>query len=146
MTTILAIFLVILIISIFWFIGNGIQIFALGKSNIYLSSPLGFIISGLFIINAYVFFQLSIFTIFVLFLIFFLLFFIYSILKNNTFANYLKVSIIYLPLLLLFFFSLLLFDENFYAFRGNIWDHFNNIALALTYEKINYDKNIFLLN
>jgi hypothetical protein len=146
MTTILAIFLVILIISIFWFIGNGIQIFALGKSNIYLSSPLGFIISGLFIINAYVFFQLSIFTIFVLFLIFFLLFFIYSILKNNTFANYLKVSIIYLPLLLLFFFSLLLFDENFYAFRGNIWDHFNNIALALTYEKINYDKILFLLN
>jgi hypothetical protein len=146
MTIILASFLVILILSMLWFIGNGIQIFALGKSNIYLSSPLGFIISGLFIINAYVFFQLSIFTIFVLFLVFFLLLFIYSILQKNTFNHYIKVLIIYLPLLFLFILSLILFDENFYAFRGNVWDQFANIALALTYEKINYNEISALLN
>ena len=146
MTIILAAILVFFIVSIFWFIGTGIQIITLGKSNIYLASPLGFIISGLFIVNAYVLFKLSILTIFTVFLILFFLFFIYSVLKKSTFFNYLKVSIIYLPLLFLFIFSLLLFDENFYVFRGNIWDHFNNIALALTYEKINYTEIISLLN
>ena len=40
----------------------------------------------------------------------------------------------------------LLFEENFYVFRGNIWDHFTNIALALTYEKINYSEISSLLN
>lgn len=146
MTTILATFFVILIISIFWFIGNSVQILALKKNNIYLSSPLGFIISGLFIINAYIFFQLSINTIFILFLSIFLLSFIFSIFKKNTFKHYIKFFIISLPLLILFIFSLLLFDENFYAFRGNIWDHFVNVALALTYGKANFNEIGILLN
>ena len=146
MTIILATFFVFLIISIFWFIGNATQILTTKENNVYLSAPLGFFISGLFIINAYVFFQLSIFTIFVLFIILFLLLFMYSVLQKNIFKHYIKVSIIYLPLLFLFILSLLLFDENFYAFRGNVWDHFTNIALALTYKKINFNEIGILLN
>jgi hypothetical protein len=137
MTIALATLFVFFIISIFWFIGNGIQILTTKENNIYLSAPLGFIISGLLIVNTYVLFELSIFVIFLLFLTLFFLFFFYSILKKNTFTHFKNVSIIYLPLLILFFFSLL-FEENFYAFRGNIWDHFTNIALALTFEQINY--------
>jgi hypothetical protein len=146
MTVVLATFFVFFIISIFWFIGNGTQVLTTKENNIYLSAPLGFIISGLLIINAYVLFQLSIFTIFILFIIFFLLFFIYSVLQKNTFKHYIKVSIIYLPLLFLLILSLLLFDENFYAFRGNVWDHFTNIALALTLNKINFNEIGILLN
>jgi len=146
MTVVLATFFVFFIISIFWFIGNGTQVLTTKENNIYLSAPLGFIISGLLIINVYVLFQLSIFTIFILFIIFFLLFFIYSVLQKNTFKHYIKVAIIYLPLLFLLILSLLLFDENFYAFRGNVWDHFTNIALALTLNKINFNEIGILLN
>jgi len=145
MTIILATFFVFLIISIFWFIGNATQILTTKENNVYLSAPLGFFISGLFIVNAYILFNSTIFVIFLLFLTLFLSSFFYSIFKKNTLIYFKNISVIYLPFLFLFIISLL-FEENFYVFRGNIWDHFTNIALALTYEKINYSEISSLLD
>jgi hypothetical protein len=112
MTIILATFFVFLIISIFWFIGNATQILTTKENNVYLSAPLGFFISGLFIVNAYILFNLTIFVIFLLFLTLFLSSFFYSIFKKNTLIYFKNISVIYLPFLFLFILTLL-FEENF---------------------------------
>ena len=141
MTLIYSLFTNFVLLFFFYKTGKLILSFFFIKNNTYQNILFGFSIFTIFVYFLFFVFYLSSKNILIISALLALFHIIISIYKSKiNFSKSLLIDIakFTIPITFLYLLPSLLYGEQFYIFRGNIWDSFNYASLASLFNNYNY--------